>query len=664
MKSLPLFLALLCVAALAQTPRKVVAVYMAGKEPATVKGAYKVLGSELAKTITKSKEYTAADRSEAGRKIVASEQIFQRSGAVDPKQIKRLGKQLGVDIVCIAEITEVMKSHYLEARLVDVETTEIFNIASKVSNISNASDIVRTADAVAYELVAGEPKIVTYSFREVEFNPDGAIADYTDAIRQKPNVAEYYMKRAYAYNIKKDYDRAISDYSEAIRLGPKEVSTIYGENATLVLETDYSLMTYYNRGLMYYNKGDHDRAIADYNEVIRIKPDFAEAYNNRGVAYKNKGDYDRAIADYKEAIRLNPNDALAYLNRGRASHKKSEQDGYTILEQGLYNEAISDYTQAIRLGLDPDNTEDAYYDRGRAYWNEGYKDKAISDFSEVIRLNPKEAWAYYQRGRAYLGKDDNKAISDFTQTIRLNPNFVEAYTLRGNAYSFGKKDYKKAIADYESALRINPDYSYAQERLEEVREEMTRKVQSNVPSGGGMPSSNTSSSVFTDTRDGKKYKTVKIGSQTWMAENLNYAANGSKCYDNNSGNCAKYGHLYDWNTARSACPSGWHLPSYDEWDMLSNAVGGEKIAGKKLKAKSGWKDNGNGTDDYGFSALPGGDGDSDGSFSRVGYYGCWWSASKGHSDRASRLNMNWSGDHAYWLNSLKSDLFSVRCVQD
>jgi len=209
---------LLCAVAFA-TPKKNVAIYMAGKE--SIKGSHKVLGTELAKVLTKSSAYTAVDRSEAGRKIVAQEHIFQRSGAVEKNQIKKLGKQLGVQIVCIAEITEVMKSHYLEARLVDVETAEVFNIAAKPGNMSGATDIVRTAQSVAHELL-GVPKIVKYSFKEIETNPDMAIEDYTEAIQQELNVAEYYFKRSYAYRIKKDYYRAISDLTEAIRLNPND----------------------------------------------------------------------------------------------------------------------------------------------------------------------------------------------------------------------------------------------------------------------------------------------------------------------------------------------------------------------------------------------------------------------------------------------------------
>ncbi|MDR1811516.1 MAG: fibrobacter succinogenes major paralogous domain-containing protein [Candidatus Fibromonas sp.] len=167
---------------------------------------------------------------------------------------------------------------------------------------------------------------------------------------------------------------------------------------------------------------------------------------------------------------------------------------------------------------------------------------------------------------------------------------------------------------------------------------------------------------FLDSRDGKKYKTVKIGNQTWMAENLNYDASGSKCYKNKPENCTKYGRLYNWQTAITVCPHGWHLPGEIEYEVLDKAVGGEKVAGKKLKAKSGWNDGGNGTDEYGFSALPG-SGSKDGDFFDVGY-GIWWSAEEFNSDDAYFRVMTHDYDYVFLGNTDKSSLFSVRCLQD
>jgi len=180
-------------------------------------------------------------------------------------------------------------------------------------------------------------------------------------------------------------------------------------------------------------------------------------------------------------------------------------------------------------------------------------------------------------------------------------------------------------------------------------------------------------SYFTD-HDMQTYRTVKIGSQVWMAENYNYPATGSLCYDNNLANGKKYGRLYDWNTAKEICPAGWHLPSNDEWQILINFAGGDSIAGKKLKSDSDWNDNGNGEDEYFFAALPGGLRNSEGNFVRVDYKGVWWSdteinASEAYSRGIDSGGINskgiyFDGDYVFKGNDEKSNLLSVRYLKD
>jgi uncharacterized protein (TIGR02145 family) len=171
--------------------------------------------------------------------------------------------------------------------------------------------------------------------------------------------------------------------------------------------------------------------------------------------------------------------------------------------------------------------------------------------------------------------------------------------------------------------------------------------------------------TFTDARDGQTYKTVTIGTQTWMARNINYQTkSGSWCYDNNVDNCKQYGRLYDWNTAKTACPAGWHLPS--RWDNLEEeaAVGGKGVAGKALKSTNGWYNDGNGIDNNGFSALPGGYRDTDGSFYHVGKYGYWWTATEyGGGIAYSRL-MGYGKDIVGENYGDEGNGFSVRCVAD
>jgi len=165
----------------------------------------------------------------------------------------------------------------------------------------------------------------------------------------------------------------------------------------------------------------------------------------------------------------------------------------------------------------------------------------------------------------------------------------------------------------------------------------------------------------------KSYKytgrTVKIGNQTWMAENLNSEVAGGKCYENDPSNCAKYGRLYTWNEAMVACPSGYHLPSDAEWTQLTDFIGGEDKAGKKLKSKTGWNNNGNGTDEYGFSALPGGAGNSSGYTGIVGDVGFWWSDTGDYDESWLFRGMRYEREDVS-RNKHVLGLYSVRCVQD
>ncbi len=170
---------------------------------------------------------------------------------------------------------------------------------------------------------------------------------------------------------------------------------------------------------------------------------------------------------------------------------------------------------------------------------------------------------------------------------------------------------------------------------------------------------------FTDSRDGKKYKTVKLDDKTWMAENLNYNAEGSKCYDNSESNCQKYGRLYNWKTAKSACPKGWHLPSDVEWQVLVDFASNiDKSVGTVLKASSGWESNGNGDDAIGFSALPGGYGHSADNFSIVGERGFWWSGREGSASYAYIRHMHYGSTDVVRGYGDKTFLYSVRCIQD
>jgi uncharacterized protein (TIGR02145 family) len=172
--------------------------------------------------------------------------------------------------------------------------------------------------------------------------------------------------------------------------------------------------------------------------------------------------------------------------------------------------------------------------------------------------------------------------------------------------------------------------------------------------------------ILTDKRDGAKYRTTVIDGKRWMAQNLNYQTKrGSWCYNDNADNCDKYGKLYDWKTARTVCPTGYHLPPLQEWIDLVTVVGGKDVAEKMLKARNGWNKNDNGTDNYGFSALPSGHRGIYGNFYGGGDDAVWWTATITEARLPIGYRIN---DVRLYFDSEKIVLdnfaTSVRCVAD
>ena len=172
-----------------------------------------------------------------------------------------------------------------------------------------------------------------------------------------------------------------------------------------------------------------------------------------------------------------------------------------------------------------------------------------------------------------------------------------------------------------------------------------------------------STGTMTDSRDRQTYKTVTIGTQTWMAQNLNYETADSYCYDDNASYCTKYGRLYTWEAATTACPNGWHLPTKVEFETLFTAVGGQSTAGKVLKSITGWDKNGNGTDAFAFSALPAGYWGGFGGYHNEGFDASFWSSTEDYSPNAYIMSLGYGGD-ADLNGKLKGYGFSVRCLKD
>ena len=199
--------------------------------------------------------------------------------------------------------------------------------------------------------------------------------------------------------------------------------------------------------------------------------------------------------------------------------------------------------------------------------------------------------------------------------------------------------------------------------------------------------------TMTDSRDGQTYKTVTIGTQTWMAENLNFETKDSYCCNDFAEYCTKYGRLYTWMAAmdgtgtwttngkgcgyyktctptypvRGVCPEGWHLPSRAEFESLFNAVGGESVAAKMLKSTSGWNVRANsvsGTDAYSFSALAAGERYGQGEYDHEGNFAYFWSSTEDDSLDAYSMKLDHDCGNAALYANRKNSGFSVRCVKD
>ena len=189
-----------------------------------------------------------------------------------------------------------------------------------------------------------------------------------------------------------------------------------------------------------------------------------------------------------------------------------------------------------------------------------------------------------------------------------------------------------------------------------------------------LPRGGVTDGFLMDSRDGQRYKTVKIGSQTWMAENLNYKAAKSFCFENNLNACDLFGRLYTWEAARKACPDGWHLPSKDEWNALETFVADSLFGGKTdsvgyaLKSASGWEEyegkSGNGSDAFGFGALPAGSLFGDGTFDFVLGSTFFWEASEYGANEAYSRNLIYYGTKMIPFGFYKGGALSVRCVKD
>ena len=292
--------------------------------------------------------------------------------------------------------------------------------------------------------------------------PDQIVAGCTTVIQSgqydQANLSLAYINRGLGYHQKNELDKAIADYEEALKLNPQ------------------SAVAFYARGTVYRDKGANELALADLDRAVAIKPDLPDLFATRGNVLAAMGEHERAIADFTEALRVKPGDANALSSRGYSYYKNGEIDlamldydaalairpdaidflnrGVAHFKLGEHEKSIADYSEALKLQPD---YELAVANRCDAYNKIAEFDKAIADCNEAIRLKPDDALAFHDRGVAYRGKHDYvNAIADFDKAFSLDPELTSALFDRAIAYE-EQQDFEHAIQDLDRYVGLEPD---------------------------------------------------------------------------------------------------------------------------------------------------------------------------------------------------------------
>ena len=269
----------------------------------------------------------------------------------------------------------------------------------------------------------------------------------------------------------------------------------------------------------------------------------------------------------------------------------------------------------------------------------------------------------------------NATATGKLDTIRKN---IESWNLTDSVPAF--ETYVKALADGDSVILSSESRSSSSNVIASEAKQSSSSVTNSYLNP------NINYGEMTDSRDGQVYKTVKIGSQVWMAQNLNYETKNSYCYNDSTTYCEKYGRLYTWAAAmdsvkigcgnglvcspaypvQGVCPDGWHLPDTTEWNEMLVIAGGGYItlAGEALKSQGGWPSNENTTDALGFSAVPVGYKNYEGVFKNMNKYVDFWSSTDIEDGYAYVLMLRSEYDEAHLEYGGKDDAVAVRCVRN
>ncbi|MBR0709568.1 tetratricopeptide repeat protein [Bradyrhizobium liaoningense] len=360
--------------------------------------------------------------------------------------------------------------------------------------IAGCTAIIQAAQAMQQSV------IMAYFRRAMFYRQKGetelAIADYNLIIERDPGNLNARLQRAFAHVERRQTDAALADYEKVIELDPKAVYARLG------------------RARIYWAKGDMDRAIADYDQALLVHPDNVIVHVDRGLAYIRKGDTGRAMTDCNRAVEIGPQAGIGQLCRSRAYAAQGNRErALAELDQtmqikprneyfyyfraesfsllGEFDRAIADFNRVIQLahqgqgnpgdrqaqpqGQDADPISASVAGesivlasadgpvlraRGAAYNAKGDLDRAIADYDEAIRLNPKDKDAFGLRANAHKAKGDfDRSLADYDQLVQLDAKDARAYFHRARVY-WQIASFAKSLADLDQAIQLDPKNAY------------------------------------------------------------------------------------------------------------------------------------------------------------------------------------------------------------
>jgi uncharacterized protein (TIGR02145 family) len=356
--------------------------------------------------------------------------------------------------------------------------------------------------------------------------------------------------------------------------------------------------------------------------------------------------------------------------------------GFSALPSGVYNGILKNFSGIDNFGLWWSSTES----NSNNSWG-----RFISDiWSNVCRIQSARSEGFSVR----CVKDYDAPVTDFTASATSIPKgrtiqFTDKSTNSPTSWSWD-------FGDGTTSNEQNPSKTYSTIGTFSVTLVATNLFGNNSKTLTNYITITETTNTFTDQRDGKSYKTVQIGNQIWMSENLAYLPSVSPPSDSSSSapyyyvygysgtdvaaakattNYSRYGVLYNWEAAKAACPPGWHLPSETEWKQLVMTLGMTQVEadqigvycgtdqGSQMKDISGWYRN-NGTNSSGFAALPSGYYSNDMTFQGIELIDNWWSSTESSTDNALYLGVHYENQYVYKDYGAKLLGFSVRCIKD